>query len=81
MAVSRYSAVLDACVLYPAHVRDLVLPLAFARLYHARWSTDIEGEWVRNVLANRPDLTAGQIERTCAEMARAVPDCLIENYH
>ena len=80
MAVGRYTAVLDACVLYPAPVRDLLLSLAHAGLYHARWSSDIEAEWVRNVLANRPDLTAPQLARTCALMAKAIPDCFVENY-
>ncbi len=80
MAVGGYTAVLDACVLYPAPVRDLLLSLAYAGLYHARWSSDIEAEWVRNVLANRSDLTAAQLARTCALMAAAVPDSLVENY-
>ena len=80
MAVGRYTAVLDACVLYPAPVRDLLLSLAHVGLYHARWSEDIEAEWVRNVLANRSDLTPAQLDRTCVLMAAAVPDCLVENY-
>lgn len=80
MAVERYTAVLDACVLYPAPVRDLLLSMAHVGLYHPRWSEDIEAEWVRNVLANRSDLTSAQLARTCALMAAAVPDCLVENY-
>lgn len=80
MAVGRYTAVLDACVLYPAPVRDLLMSLAQAGLYHARWTHDIEDEWVRNVLADRPDLSAAQLKRTCALMATAIPDCLVENY-
>ena len=76
----RYVAVLDACVLYPALVRNILLSLAAAGLYRARWSDDIQREWVDSLLANREDLTRTRIERTCAEMARSIPDCLVKNY-
>lgn len=56
------------------------MSLAHVNLYHARWSADIQAEWVRNVLADRPDLTQAQLARTCSLMADAVPDCLVENY-
>ena len=36
---TTYTAVLDACVLYPAPLRDIVLSLADAGLFHARWTT------------------------------------------
>lgn len=78
--IVRYVAVLDACVLYPAPTRDLLLSLAHADLYHAKWSQDIQDEWVNNLLANRPDLTREQLEKTCRDMARAIPDCMTENY-
>ena len=52
MSVSaRYTALLDACVLYPAPLRDVLLSLANKGLYHARWTRDIQDEWVRNLLA------------------------------
>ena len=42
MAVSaRYTAVLDACVLYPRLLRDVLLSLAPADLYTARWTEEI----------------------------------------
>ena len=34
---ARYTAILDACVLYPATLRDLLPSLARDRLYPARW--------------------------------------------
>lgn len=77
---ARYTAILDACVLYPAPLRDLLLSLARSGLYHARWSSHIQNEWVRNLLANRPDLKADDIERTCRAMNSSVLDCMVENY-
>lgn len=63
---ARYTAILDACVLYPASLRDLLLSLARDGLYHARWSEEIETEWVRNLLLKRPELDADRLRRTCA---------------
>lgn len=77
---SRYTAVLDACVLYPAHLRDILLSLAREGLFHARWTERIHDEWVRNLLANRPDLKETQLRRTCRLMNDAVPDSLIAGW-
>jgi hypothetical protein len=41
----RYTAVLDACVLYPAPLRDLLLSLASEGLFAARWTEQIQAEW------------------------------------
>jgi hypothetical protein len=35
---ARFTAILDANTLYPMWVRDLLLSLATAGLYHARWT-------------------------------------------
>jgi hypothetical protein len=77
---ARYTAVLDACVLYPAPVRDILLSLAHQGLYHARWSASIQDEWIRNLLINRPDLKPEQLRITADKMSRAVPDAMIQGY-
>lgn len=77
---ARYTAILDACVLYPAPVRDLLLSLAQAGLYHARWSDDIHDEWTRNLLRDRSDLTHDQIMRTRDVMNTSIPDSIVSNY-
>jgi hypothetical protein len=50
------NAIIDACVLYSAPVRDLVVRLAQAGLLQARWSGEIHDEWMRNLLKNNPSL-------------------------
>ncbi len=45
--------ILDACVLYPAPVRDLLLSLADEELYCPGWSHEIQEEWIRNLLEKR----------------------------
>jgi predicted nucleic acid-binding protein len=77
---ARYTAVLDACVLYPLSVRDLLLSLACQGLYHARWSADIQDEWVRNLLNNRPDLRREQLNETVRLMEKAIPDAVVTGY-
>src|ERR1700691_875080 len=72
-------ALLDANVLYPAPVRDLMLQLSFSGLFQARWSAEIDDEWKRNLLTNRPEL-AERIDRTQAVMHRAIPDALVIGY-
>lgn len=76
---ARYTAVLDANVLYPTLVRDLLLSLATSGLYHARWTVDIHDEWTRHLAQDRPDL-ADKLPAVVALMNEAVPDCLVENY-
>jgi hypothetical protein len=49
-------------------------------LVRARWTDAIHDEWLRNLLRNRPDLTAEQLERTRDLMNRAVLDCLVTGY-
>ncbi len=73
-------AVYDANVLYPAPLRDMLMWLAMTPLFSARWSERIHEEWIRNVLADRPDLTLTQLERTRDMMNRAVPGCLVTGY-
>ena len=53
---ARFTAVLDACVLYPVSVADALLSLAVTGLYAAKWSTSIEDEWMRSLERRRPDL-------------------------
>jgi hypothetical protein len=76
----RYTAVLDACTLYPAPLRDLMLSLASTGMFHARWTLMIQEEWISNLSANRPDLHRDALLRTAALMNSAVEDCLIEGF-
>jgi hypothetical protein len=73
-------AVLDANILYPAPVRDFLLHLAAAGLYKPAWTAQIQDEWVRSLLKNRPELTRKQLVKTCKAMDGAFPDANIEGY-
>lgn len=76
----RFVVVYDACVLYPAPLRDLLVNMATRHMFSAHWTDQIHEEWIRNVLADRTDLDRGKLERTKDLMNRAVPDCLVQGY-
>lgn len=80
MRHSPFTAVFDACVLYPAPLRDFLMWLGLSGRFRARWSRDIHEEWKRNLLLNRPDLTRAQVDRTSDLMDRAIPDGLVDRY-
>ncbi len=75
-----FTALYDACVLYPAPLWDFLMWLAQSGLFRARWSNAIHEEWIRSLLAARPDLTREALQRTRHLMNRAVDDCLVEGY-
>lgn len=77
---SNFTVVYDACVLYPAPLRDLLMRLALTDLYRARWSDAIHEEWIRNVLTDRPDLTRQTLERTRDLMNAHVRDCVVTGF-
>jgi predicted nucleic acid-binding protein len=78
--VAGFTVIFDACVLYPAPLRDLLTELAAAHIFQARWTEAIHDEWIRALLADRPDLSREQLLRTKELMNRAVLDCLVSGY-
>jgi len=62
----RFVVIYDACVLYPAPLRDFLVRLATKGLFAARWTDEIHNEWIRNLLQRRPELDPDQLPRTRA---------------
>jgi len=77
---SPFTAVYDACVLYPAPLRDFLMWLALLGRFRARWTQQIHREWKRNLLKNRTDLTIEQLDRTSELMDRAIPDACVYDF-
>ncbi|OGT27055.1 MAG: PIN domain-containing protein [Gammaproteobacteria bacterium RIFCSPLOWO2_02_FULL_42_14] len=78
--MERLIVLYDACVLYPAPLRDFLMELALTDLFQAKWSNRIHDEWIRNVLKNRPDLTKDKLIIIRDLMNYHVRDCLVEKY-
>ena len=53
----------DACVLYPASIRDLLIRLAGTGLFRARWTDRILDECFANIVAARPELEGGELRK------------------
>lgn len=75
------NVVLDACVLYPAPLRDFLLNIAEQQLIKPHWTDEINEEWVRSLLIKRKDLTREQLTTTVAYMNAAFPDANIVAYN
>lgn len=74
------TAVLDACVLYPYWLRDLLVQLAAEDVFRARWTEEIHDEWTRNALANDASLDPDQLSRTRELMNLHVNDSLVSGH-
>lgn len=71
---------LDANVLYPAGLRDLLMRLTLQGLLRARWSDMVHEEWMQAVLRDFPDITRTQIERTRNLMNQYALESLVSNF-
>lgn len=78
--MSSYTALLDANVLYPAPMRDLILQLAVTDLFRARWTADIHREWMDALMRNEPNRDRAKLERTRELIDKATRDSLITGY-
>jgi predicted nucleic acid-binding protein len=74
------TAFLDANVLYPALLRDILLRLASQNLFHARWSKQVHDEWMAALMRDRPDISSARMERTRHLMDTHFKDALVEGY-
>jgi len=76
----KFTALLDANVLYPAPLRDYLLHIANLDLYKPKWTDEIQNEWIDNLLLKRHDLTRDKLEKTKDAMNSAFPDANTINY-
>lgn len=73
--------VLDACVLYPVVLRDLLLTLAALDAFEPRWTEAVIDEMTRNVFVDHPGIDPAQFEaRVLGAMRRAFPAASVEGY-
>ncbi len=59
---SRLTVVFDACVFYPATLRNMLLQLATTGMFRARWTMEIHDEWMRSLLRDKPDIDPAKLE-------------------
>ena len=73
-------AVYDACVLYPAPLRSLLMYLAVGGWVQPRWTDEIHEEWMRSVARDYPDIPRPRIERVRDLIDAAVPAGRVTGY-
>ncbi len=75
-----FTVIYDACVLYPAPLRDLLIRLGMSGIVRARWTDAIIDEVFRNILADRPDLDETRLARSRSLMNAAIRDVIVQGY-
>ncbi len=71
--MTKFSVIFDACVLYPAPLRDLLMRLALTDLFHARWTDAIHEEWIEALLRQ------GKFDREKLEQVRDLMDANVRD--
>lgn len=84
LGFDRFSVVLDACVLFPMIVRDVMLTLAGHGFFEPKWSARLHDEWSTNLhsrlqAAGTVEDIHARIRALMAAMDRAFPDALVGN--
>lgn len=77
--MAKFSVILDACVMYPAPLRDALMRLAVTDLFHARWTDQIHEEWI-NALLREGRHNREKLERVKEKMDSHVRDAKVMDY-
>lgn len=80
MAFEPSVAVFDACILYPFHLRNIVVQAAVDRLVEAHWTDTIHEEWIRNLAANAQAIPMQRLQITRQLMNDALPTAMVTGY-
>ncbi|CBL47324.1 conserved hypothetical protein [gamma proteobacterium HdN1] len=77
--MSKFAVVYDACVLYPAPLRDLLLRLAVTNLFKAHWTDKIHDEWI-NALLRQGKFSKEKLEKIRQLMDAHIVDAKVTRY-
>lgn len=77
--MASVGAVLDACVLFPAALRDALLRAGAAGLYRPYWTDELLDE-VRRNLVDHHRTTAEQARQLTDTMTEYFPECRVSDY-
>jgi hypothetical protein len=80
MAFKPLVAIFDACILYPFHLRNILVQASVDRLIEARWTDAIHDEWIRNLTGGAPAIPAERLEATRRLMNEALPTAMVSGY-
>ena len=75
-----FSVLLDANVLYPAYLRDVILRFAYAGVFQVHWTDQILHEMSRNIKSRVPEERHDRVDRTVAQMREAFPEAMVTGH-
>lgn len=75
-----FVVIYDACVLYPAPLRDLLIRIACTGVVRARWTELILDECFESIQRDRPDLDSIRLQRTRRLMNHSIRDVAVTGY-
>jgi predicted nucleic acid-binding protein len=79
MIPAPFRVVLDACVLYPLKLRDILLGAAMSNFYQVYWSEMILDEAMRNLISDGR-MSEAQASNLAAAMRRLFPEAQVTGY-
>lgn len=78
--MAGFKVLLDANVLYPPYLRDLLLHRAEQRFYEVRWTDQILQEVSRNIKKRQPEDVHDKVDRMTARLNEAFEEASITGY-
>jgi predicted nucleic acid-binding protein len=78
--MNGFTAVLDACVLYPAPLRDLLVQMGCLGMFRAKWTEAIHSEWIEALLLKEPHRSRERLEHVRDLMNESVLDANVTGY-
>lgn len=75
-----FKALLDANVLYPAYLRDLLLRIAEKGFYQPRWTDQILHEASSNIKKRQPEDRHDRVDRMMARLSAAFPEACVTGH-
>jgi hypothetical protein len=80
MAFVPSVAVFDACILYPFHLRNIIVQAVVDLLIEAHWTDAIHEEWIRNLATAPSIIPIARLQRTRRLMNEALPTAMVSGY-
>ncbi len=75
-----FSLLLDANVLYPVYLRDVILRFSYAGVFQVRWTDQILYEMAQNIKRKVPEERHDRVDRTVAQMREAFPEAMVTGH-
>ncbi len=75
-----FSVLVDADVLYPVYLRDVLLRFAYAGVFQVHWTDQIIHEMAANIKKKVPESHHDRVDRTVAQMHQAFPEARVTGH-